>query len=60
MKIFNFIIELITSPFIVLFRSNARPTPNKVVKPLLVLGISIVVVALLFLIVYYEVIFKWY
>lgn len=58
MKIFNFIIELLTSPFVLLLRSNAKPGTNKFVKPLIVLGISLVVIAILVLIVYYEVIFK--
>ena len=60
MKIINLIIEILTSPFVVLFRANAKPNPNKIVKPLLVLAISLAVVAVLFFIVYYEVIFKWY
>ena len=60
MKIVNFIIELLTSPFVLLLRSNAKPGTNKAVKPLIVLGISLAVLAVLILIVYYEVIFKWY
>jgi hypothetical protein len=58
MKIVNFIIELLTSPFVLLFRSNAKPGTNKVVKPLIVLGCALVAVALLIFLVYYEVIFE--
>ena len=59
MKILNFIVELLTSPFVLLFRSNAKPGTNKAVKPLIVLGIALVIVAILVFIVYYEVIFEW-
>ena len=58
MKILNFIIELLTSPFVLLLRSNAKPGTNKAVKPLIVFGLALVAVAVLVLIVYYEVIFK--
>ena len=58
MKILNFIIELLTSPFVLLLRSNAKPGTNKVVKPLIVFGLAIVIVTILVFIVYYEVIFK--
>ena len=60
MKILNFIVEILTSPFTILLRSNAKPGTNKAVKPLIVLGISLAILVVLILIVYYEVIFKWY
>lgn len=59
MKIVNLILEILTAPFSLLFRANAKPSPNKVVKPIFVLLISLAIVVLLILIVYYEVIFKW-
>ena len=59
MKIFNFIVELITSPFVLLLRSNAKPGTNKIVKPLIVFLISLVILAILIFIAYYEVIFEW-
>ena len=37
MKIVNFIIEILTAPFVVLFRANAKPSPNKKVRPVLML-----------------------
>lgn len=58
MKIVNFIIEILTAPFVVLFRANAKPSPNKKVRPVFVLLISLVIIAALILIVYNEVIFK--
>ena len=59
MKIVNLIIEILTAPFVTLFRANAKPSPNKSVNPLIVLLISLVVIAALIFIVYSEVIFKW-
>lgn len=59
MKILNFIVELITSPFVLLLRSNAKPGTNKIVKPLIVFLISLVILAILIFIAYYEVIFEW-
>ncbi len=59
MKIINIIIEILTSPFVLLFRANAKPSPNKVVKPLLVLLVSLLVLAIFILLVYFEVFFKW-
>ena len=58
MKIVNLILEILTAPFSLLFRANAKPSPYKVVKPIFVLLISLAIVVLLILIVYYEVIFK--
>ncbi len=59
-KVISFIIELLVSPFILLFRTaNVIPNPNKIVKPLIMMVISIVIVTLVILYVYREVIFKW-
>ena len=58
MKIVNLIIEILTAPFVLLFRANAKPSPNKVVKPIFVLLIALALTALFILIVYNEVIFK--
>ena len=58
MKVFNFIIEILTAPFTLLFRSNA-PNQNKNVKPIVVLLISLAVVVALVFAYYYGVIFKW-
>ena len=58
-KIINFIIELLISPFSLIFRTaNVIPNPNKIVKPLIMLLISVLVVAAFILYVYREVIFK--
>ena len=58
-KVISFIIELLVSPFILLFRTaNVIPNPNKIVKPLIMMVISIVIVTLVILYVYREVIFK--
>ena len=59
MKIVNFIVELLTSPFVLLLRSNAKPGTNRIVKPLIVFVISLVILAVLIFIAYYEVIFEW-
>lgn len=60
MKIFNFILSVLFSPFVLLFKANAKPSPNKNVKTLLVLLVSIIAVFALVLIMYHEVIFKWW
>ena len=60
MKIIGLIFEILISPFTVLFRANAKPSPNKQVNPILVFIIAAVAVALLILLMYNEVIFKWY
>ena len=58
-KVISFIIELLVSPFILLFRTaNVIPNPNKIVKPLIMMVISIVIVTLVILYVYREVIFQ--
>ncbi len=60
-KIVLFIIELLVSPFTLLYRTaNVIPNPNKVVKVLLMFGISLAVVVALILYVYREVIFRWW
>jgi len=60
-KIVYFIIELLISPFTLLFRTaNVIPNPNKVVKIVLLFAISLAVVTTLILYVYREVIFKWW
>ena len=59
-KVFSFIIELLISPFILLFRTaNVIPNPSKVVKPLLLFIISILIITVLVLYIYRGVIFKW-
>ena len=58
MRVINTIIEILTAPFNILFRTNSKPNPNKVVNPFLVLFLSLLVVAGLVLYYYFEVIFK--
>ena len=59
-KVISFIIELLVSPFILLFRTaNVIPNPNKIVKPLIMMAISIVIVTIVILYLYREVIFQW-
>ena len=60
MRILNIIIEILTAPFNLLFRTNSKPNPNKVVNPWLVLLISLVFVGVLVLLYYHEVIFRWW
>ncbi len=58
-KIFNFALELLVCPFILLFRTaNVIPNPNKTVKIIAMFFISIIVVTIIILYVYREVIFK--
>ena len=58
-KVISFIIELLVSPFILLFRTaNVIPNPNKIVKPLIMMAISIVIVTIVILYLYREVIFQ--
>ncbi|MBR6072347.1 MAG: hypothetical protein IKP77_05940 [Acholeplasmatales bacterium] len=58
-KVVSFTIELLISPFILLFRTaNVIPNPNKIVKPIILLLISVTIVALIVLYVYRGVIFK--
>lgn len=60
-KIVYLVIEILISPFTFLFRTaNVIPNPNKVVKILLLFGISLAVVVGLILYVYREVIFQWW
>jgi hypothetical protein len=59
-KIFNIVILVLTAPFNILLKSNAISNPNKQVKPLVVLGISVVIVAVVIFIYYYAgEVFKW-
>ncbi len=58
MKIFNAIIEAITAPFNVLFRANAAPNQNKVVRPWLVLLLSLIILTGLIFAYYYGVLFR--
>lgn len=58
MRVLNIIIEILTAPFNLLFRTNSKPNPNKVVYPLLVLFISLLIVGILVLIYYNGVIFR--
>lgn len=58
MRIFNIIIEILTAPLNLIFRTSTVTNPNKTVKPWIVLLISLVLVAALVLFYYYGVIFK--
>ena len=59
-KIFNIVILVLTAPFNILLKSNAISNPNKQVKTLVVLGISVVIVAVVIFIYYYAgEVFKW-
>ncbi|MBQ9448806.1 MAG: hypothetical protein IJU60_02880 [Acholeplasmatales bacterium] len=58
MRILNIIIEVLTAPFNLLFRTSTVNNPNKTVKPWIVLLLSLVLVAGLVLLYYYGVIFK--
>lgn len=54
MKVFNIIIEVLTSPFTFLFRTKTQRTISKAVKPIIVLAISIFIVAALLFLLYYK------
>ena len=43
-----------------LFKTNAKPDPNKKVYAIVVLLISLIIVVALIFLYYKEVIFKWY
>ena len=58
MRIINIIIEVLTAPFNLPFRTSTVNNPNKTVKPWIVLLLSLVLVAGLVLLYYYGVIFK--
>ncbi len=59
MKILNFIVELITSPFTLLIRSNVSNSSSvKWCKPLIIVLIATAIVALLILFFYRSYIFK--
>lgn len=55
MKIVNFILEIFTAPFNLLFRTKAITNPNKKVNPLFVFLVALLVTAVLVFISYYEV-----
>ena len=58
MKVINIIIEIITSPFTLLFRTKAQRNFSKPVKPLIVLAISLVITAALLMLFYYKELFN--
>ena len=58
--IINIIIQIFTAPFNILLKSNAIANPNKKVKPIIVLGISLVIVVVIVFLYYFaEEVFKW-
>ena len=60
MKVFNIIIEILTSPFTILFRTRAQRNTSKVVKPIFVIAIALLITcAILFLFYYKELFRKW-
>lgn len=58
MKVINIIIEIITSPFTLLFRTKAQRNFSKPVKPLIVFAISLVITAALLMLFYYKELFN--
>ena len=58
MKVLNIIIEILTSPFTILFRTKAQKNISKRVNPFLVLAISLLIVAIVLFIFHYEELFK--
>lgn len=58
MKILNLIIEILTSPFTLLFRTKAQRNISKPVKAVVVFSISIVIVAALLMLFYYKELFN--
>jgi hypothetical protein len=59
LKIINTIIEIITAPFTMLVKSNGISVDtNKLIKPIIILLISIVIVGLLVLFFYWNNFFK--
>ncbi|MBQ9124676.1 MAG: hypothetical protein IJY14_03190 [Acholeplasmatales bacterium] len=58
MRIFSAIIEIITAPFNFLLRTKNYNTPSKLGKPVIVLLVSLIIVAILILYAYYDVLFK--
>lgn len=59
MKILNLIIEIITSPFSFLFHSNVPfQNSSKLLKPIIVFGISLIITIILTFVFYGSYIFK--
>ena len=58
MKILSLIVEIITSPFTILFRTKAQKNSSRVVSPLLVLLISLAITAICLILFYYKELFK--
>lgn len=58
MKVLVFILELLTSPFALIFKTNIKADNNKVVKSWAVFLIALVLVIALVFIYYWSVIFK--
>ena len=58
--ILNVIVQILTAPFNILLKSNAISNPNKQVKPIVVLGIALVIVVVLVFLYYFSgEVFKW-
>ncbi len=58
--IVNIIIQILTAPFNILLKSNAISNPNKQVKPIIVLGIALLIVIVVVFLYYYSgEVFKW-
>ncbi len=58
--ILNIIIQVLTAPFNILLKSNAISKPNKQVKPVVVLGIALLIVLVVIFVYYYAGdVFKW-
>ena len=58
--IVNIIIQILTAPFNILLKSNAISNPNKQVKPIIVLGIALLIVIVVIFLYYYSgEVFKW-
>ena len=51
--ILNIIIQVLTAPFNILLKSNAISNPNKQVKPVVVLGIALLIVLVVIFVYYY-------
>lgn len=60
MKVLKFIIELITAPFSLIFRTseNMKVSMSNLAKPLITFLISVCIVALIIIYIYREYIFK--
>lgn len=58
MKILNLVLQIIFAPFLLLVKTNAKPSPNKKMNFLLVILISVVLVAILVLIYYHKELFN--